>query len=199
MNILLINKNPVVSKMIEIACNEYEANLTEQSDFEPYNNEEEYQYILIDDTTRPIEDILEILPKMKEHAKVVLITSQKRFDKLQEKPEVFDDVLIKPFLPGHAIDIFTKVPQITEENMALKMEDIDEIKELLKDTDIDKKDKKKFLKQSKKAVDNIFAAHQDDLERKILKAIKEMKPKKLKKLLKDANIKLSIDFKEEDE
>jgi hypothetical protein len=198
MNILLINKNPVVSKMIEIACNEYEANLTEQSDFEPYNNEIDYQYILIDDTTRPMEETLEILPNMKEHSKVVLITSQKRFDKLQTKPDIFDEILIKPFLPGHAIDIFTKIPQTLEENMALKMEDIEEIKELLKDTDIDTRDKKKFLKQSKQAVDNIFAAHQDDLERKILKAIKDMKPKKLKQLLKDANIKLSIDFKEDE-
>ncbi|MBN2768001.1 MAG: hypothetical protein JXQ68_02770 [Campylobacterales bacterium] len=199
MNILLINKNPVVSKMIELACDEYEANLNEQCEFNPDDDSLDYHYILIDDTTRPIEETLEILPKMKEKAKVVLITSQKRYEKLKERPEIFDDVLIKPFLPSHAIDIFQKIQEIQKEDMALRIEDINEIKELLKDEGIEKKDKKKFSKQSQEAVDNIFATHQDNLEQKILKAIKDMKPKKLKKLLKDANIKLSIDFAEDQE
>ena len=197
MNILLINKNPVVSKMIELACDEYDANLTQQSEFE-IGEESRYNYIFIDDTTQPLEETVAILPSMKEKAEVVLITSQKRYDKLKEMPDIFDDVLIKPFLPAHALKIFEKNSGRQEPNMALDIEEINEIKELLKDEVIEKKDKKKFSKQSQHAVNHIFEAHHDDLERKILKAIKDMKPKKLKRLLKDANIKLSIDFKEDE-
>ncbi|MDM5271461.1 hypothetical protein PGH07_04660 [Sulfurovum sp. zt1-1] len=268
MQILLLNTNPVVSRLITLCLKDRHAELYEFSSQEEIEDKA-YDLAFIDDASyKKISP--DILKKLR-IAKLVLLTSHP-----DERNELIDVVIKKPFLPSKIIEVIDSLELIeTSESEAdepphifplseaeetledlyedanddehkddeeptaishpiLDISEIERIKSLLNmddeiyDDDLWEKDedeletlKREVIKQNLidegleiveeedviKAVEKDVTlqithdAHKseeqrEDFETKLLDAIQKMKTKKLKKLLKGAEVTININFKD---
>lgn len=191
MKIALINKNPVVSKLIELSIKDAAHTLKETNDINVIN--EDHDLFIIDDGCyNP--DMAQLLM----NKNVILLTNVKTF---------FDELktlrtLSKPFLPtqlSSMINSDSQIETISKEstinplnNKILNFDDIEQIKELLEKPDISLDDQ-----MSIDTISYVFDKNKQDEESKLLDAILKMKPKKLKKLLSGAEITVNIRFPKE--
>ncbi len=189
--IALINKNPVVSKLIELSIKDTAHALKETNDINVIN--EDYDLFIIDDGCyNP--DMEQLLTDKN----VILLTNVKTF---------FGELktlrtLSKPFLPtqlSSMINSDSPIETISKEstinplnNKILNFDDIEQIKELLEKPDISLDDQ-----MSIDTISYVFDKNKQHEESKLLDAILKMKPKKLKKLLSGAEITVNIRFPKE--
>ncbi|MDD5406520.1 MAG: hypothetical protein PHE73_06240 [Sulfurovaceae bacterium] len=187
MKIALINKNPVVSKLIELSIKDTEHTVVETDDINTIN--EDYDLFIIDDGCyNP--DMAELIS----NKNTILLTNVKTFfDELKTTK-----ILSKPFLPTQLFNLINSdtssetISQKPISNKILNAGDIEQIKELL--------EKPKASNGNQVYEDNlsyVFKKNKESKEKRILFALLKMKPKKLKKLLADAEITISIRFPKE--
>lgn len=256
MEILLINTNPVVSRLITLCIKDNHISLDEVTAVDEIKKEKYYDIVFIDDAiydTMPPGE-LEAL----NYARLILLSK-----KPIEEPADIDEVVKKPFLPSKIIDIVKSIDtplkddadtltipsvpkeeredllaepssqeQDTQTNQVLDLTEIEKIKSLLEtdedisenslileNEEIDEKKKREAIKQNLieegleivEGEDMIHAVESDftpnivhnvdkkreKFEKKLLNAIRNMKIKKIKKLLKDAEITVNIRFKDD--
>ncbi len=219
MHILLINNNPIVSELISLSIDEMNMHLEEVADIH-IALRDNYDVVCIDEGSYS-DALLEHLNMLTQTTKIFLSTG-KNFN---DEYNLFHVVVKKPFLPASITDILEKeyqkekyhscvtddapsiFPLATEESRTdtvveeellpsvLNTVEIDQIKVLL---DLDNKtvptvssndDEEKSEKEKKKKRKLTF-------EEKLLRAVTKMKKKKIKKLLKLADVTIKIKFKD---
>jgi hypothetical protein len=162
-----------------------------------------YDIVFVDDDSY-CTDLEEQLSHTKIKLKVILLDSNST---LNYDEEIFTHAIEKPFLPSQIRDIIHILPNIKPVNTTkiLNVNEIDKIKSLLNEDEnhsnipeaieenfkTNTHSKKSKRKKSKKKKEDLFT-----LEEKILATLKDMKIKKIKKLLKGAEINISIKFKD---
>ncbi|MFT7824573.1 MAG: hypothetical protein ABXS92_07410 [Sulfurimonas sp.] len=256
MEILLINTNPVVSRLITFCIKDNDISLDEVTAVDEIKKEKYYDIVFIDDV------IYDTVPpgglEALNHARLILLSKEPIGE-----PAAIDEVVKKPFLPSKIIDIVNSIDislkdetdtltilssskeeledllvassaqeQDTQANQVLDLAEIEKIKSLLEtdeeipenslileNEEINEKKKREAIKQNLieegleivegeemiHAVESDFTLNilhnvdkkRENFEQKLLDAIKKMKIKKIKKLLKDAEITVNIRFKDD--
>lgn len=104
MHILLINTNPVVSRLMRLCIKEEKARLDEVSSLDNVANES-YDIVFIDDLlyNETSHDLLQRI----DHNKLVLFSAQKDI----EVPSFIDEVIKKPFLPSRVIEVIESMDE----------------------------------------------------------------------------------------
>lgn len=256
MEILLINTNPVVSRLITLCIKDNDISLDEVTAVDEIKKEKYYDIVFIDDV------IYDTVPPGRlealNHARLILLSKEPIGE-----PAAIDEVVKKPFLPSKIIDIVNSIDiplkdetdaltlpssykeeledllvassaqeQDTQANQVLDLAEIEKIKSLLEtdeeipenslileNEEINEKKKREAIKQNLieegleivegeemiHAVESDFTLNilhnvdkkRENFEQKLLDAIKKMKIKKIKKLLKDTEITVNIRFKDD--
>jgi len=253
MHILLINTNPVVSRLISLCTREDHMNL-EEIDNMVNVARDKYDIIFIDDASY-VDETEELLSNLLIRKKVFLSSS----NKVNEEVRLFDSIIKKPFLPSQITDelesleeddtlkVATDTPFIfplssDEESVdetlkeneqtgseVLNVNEIEKIKALLNmgegEEEINEEEyesrKIEVIKQqliadgleivdedeyvetlSKKKQKNKKVKKEDKenftFEEVLLSAVEGMKVKKIKKLLKGAEVTIKINFKDKE-
>ena len=193
MDVLLLNNNPVVDRLVGLCANQVGVEVVSK---EILNVEDliKFDMIIVDDKilTRDTKDILEST-----HMGYRVLLVSKNFD---NNTVIFDEVVDKPFVPSRIIDIFNKVlnDKKSIEKVSLNSNDTDT--QIL---DKDEVEKIKSILDENENVSNISEIQ--DIEAKKIQAFKEhllsdgveitneeeyiqsitKKPKKYKKALKE--------------
>jgi hypothetical protein len=102
MHILLINTNPVVSRLMRLCIKEEYATLDEVPSLDHIKSEP-YDIVFIDDIlfNETSHDVLQRI----DHNKLVLFSAQKDI----EVPSFIDEVIKKPFLPSRVIEVIESI------------------------------------------------------------------------------------------
>lgn len=205
MKILLVNKNPVVSKLLsfalintihtyeetqnlDISCNDFDVTIVDES---IYSDDIYNRYI--------------------NKACIILVNknSTDNFQDIKEKTII----LTKPFMPELLLDAIESFQIGTEDffrqkskdlnlqTAVLNKDEIDKIQQLLNDENLSESSSINIEnhEKSNKYKDNVsyvFSKNSKTKEKELIEAILSMKPKKLKKFLQNSNIKLKIEIKE---
>ncbi len=127
MKILLLNDNPVVTKLVTLSAQKLEDEVEAVASVENVQEGASYDLLIVDDNLYIPEDIQRLQSKV-ECKKMLFIRSKET-----ETPKEFDESLTKPFLPTDLVDILTKIRKsIVNESAVLKEEDeIEETDDLL--------------------------------------------------------------------
>ncbi len=212
MQILLINKNPIVSKLFELSAKGMEGiEIDEVEDIERLSPES-YDMLFIDDGDSTDDEIEECIYSIDAKQKIVFVSDDAKF------VNGVDEIIKKPFLPSTIISMLRStygeervateqdIEKLIVENVELSEEqrdsgdslildrgEIDMIKKLLLDSEDDIVDDLYELE------DNTESDDSDDIEieEQLLEAITKMKPKLIKRLLKGAEINITINFPKE--
>ena len=255
MNILLINTNPVVSRLISL-CIRDDATLLEEVTEVSAVKGEYYDIVFVDDLSY-VGEVEKFLTTLQTGQKVLLLGN----NSLDDLFESFDEILRKPFLPSQIKNIIDAlgnkdtpfifplstetedtVAEDKEKSKVLNLDEISRIKSLLEEDSAEeavvvpeeeyearkrevitehleadgleivsedeiinilsgkvtdkkkKKAKKTKVKKSKKLKKEQEETY--SFEEALIAAIEGMKVKKIKKLLKNADIKIRIRFKD---
>jgi len=201
MNILLINSNPVVARLISLCTKELNTNITHQKTL-IVSDLSQYDAIFIDDKTytKDIENILNST-----HLGKRILLASKNFD--IDNNIIFDHIIKKPFLPSQILEVLLE-SQNDDSIFDLEMIDNDyktqildngelsKIKDILDDNslppsieeidDIEIK-KAELIKEQLKS-DGVEIINQDEYINNITKETKKSKKykKALKKLIDNA-------------
>lgn len=134
MNLLLINKNPVVSRMIHLSAPKVGLEIKECSNV--YDLPKGHFDIVVIDDEMFDENFLKDIKNSIDFEKIGIITSSK-----EEQADGFDFVLIKPFLPTDLVELLrslkSKIENAktkkneTEENIEIENSQEDNIKNIL--------------------------------------------------------------------
>lgn len=196
MKILLINKSPVVSELLAYALKETSHSCKEINNFEDLD--EEFDLTILDDPLLNNDEC------SKYENKPCIILSNKHlvddFASLNNKALIIQ----KPFLPS---DILEAINSFENEltTAILDKEEVEKIQQLLSSDDnqeaqsdiSDYCESKATKKEYKDNISYIFDKNTKAKEEDLIEAILSMKPKKLKKFLKNSNIRLNIEIKEQ--
>lgn len=106
MDILLINSNPVVRRLIELCAKQISVEIDTATTVS-LEDLSRYRVVIIDDNSLNLE-IKSVLESTHLGYRVLLVS--KSFDK--QSLVIFDEVLKKPFLPSKIIDIIYNAPEI---------------------------------------------------------------------------------------
>ena len=161
MDVLLLNNNPVVDRLVGLCANQVGVEVVSK---EILNVEDliKFDMIIVDDKilTRDTKDILEST-----HMGYRVLLVSKNFD---NNTVIFDEVVDKPFVPSRIIDIFNKVlnDKKSIEKVSLNSNDTDT--QIL---DKDEVEKIKSILDENENVSNI--AEIQDIEAKKIQAFKE--------------------------
>ena len=219
MHILLINKNPIVSQLLSLSVDEMQIHLEEVTEIN-LASKENYDVVFIDEGSYS-DELLEHLNTLGETTKIFLSTG-KTFN---DEHNLFHVVIKKPFLPAYITNILEKeshkekyhscvthdtpsiFPLATEEKQTDTVEE-KQLPSVLNTVEIDQI--KVLLELDNQEVPEVLTVSNDDykeqkekkkkrkliFEEKLLKAVTKMKKKKIKKLLKLADVTIKIKFKD---
>ena len=241
MQILLVNTNPVVSRLISLAMRSHSSDIhvDEVRAYEVFPKEW-YDLLLIDENCCSREKLEEIVHQAG-FGKRILFSAQ-----AETNITGIDTVVTKPFLPSDISRVIESTSEdlsadlskewdtesvimdehmsmeppetangerivAEEENSVLDRNEIEKIKQILagegpevaenEESDMESEviipeetEKKKPKKKKKKTMLQKTKEEEAKFEKKLLKALIAMKPKKIKKLLKDAEVSISIRF-----
>jgi hypothetical protein len=223
MHIVLLNTNPVISRLLLLCTDETTSTLQEVSAIEAIGDEN-CDILLIDDSlyTKEMLDVLRALPNTKK----VLLSYQ------GDEVEGFDTTIKKPFLPLQIMSIIKEIQSQKEKVFDIKMppnilsfQDIEQIKTLLEVdstllADAYLSDESVEIDKMKVITEELIAEGvQNDKESKVLKdfiqidedmlqeekieraiqvAIQQLSKKKLKKFKEGKEIKMRIQLKDND-
>jgi len=226
MNILLINKNPVISKLITLCLHDDSIMFEELEDLFEIKDDS-YDIVFIDSSSyTPLVD--DYLSHINAELKILLLPSNST---LNYDDNIFTYTIEKPFLPSQIKKIIDTLPQIVNredtksKSEILNVNEIEKIKSILVESEeniplVENRDyesrKVELIKEHLEA-DGLEIVVENDIvdilskknsskkrkkkksksiEDKIIKTLIEMKPKKLKKLLSGAEININIKFKD---
>ncbi len=215
MRILLINKNPVISELLSFATLNTSHSYEETQNLDTACND--FDMAIVDDTLF-CDDIYNVC---KNRPCIILTNknSQEHFKDIKEQTIL----LQKPFMPELLLDAIESFETGTEdffkeknrylnessnntreselEAAILDKDEIDKIQQLLNDENLIEESGINIENNEdgiarKDNVSYVFEKSSKTKEKELIEAILSMKPKKLKKFLKNANIKLNIEIKE---
>ncbi len=234
-HMLLINANPVVSRLVEMSVQDEEIRLDQVRKASEIDLEKKYGLILVDDQSYN-DKVAEAIARVRT-GEVVFFSGR---DSGEEIGEEADIVIKKPFLPSQVDAVVREClrrhreeksePSETVDEPVLDEKEVARIKALLEETetpsDVSYEDeaaiqsrKTTLITQElekegieivpeEKIVEVIENEHDSrydtkkeklrrDLEASFYKALKKVKPKKLRKLLKGAEVTITIRFGDE--
>ncbi|SFZ97484.1 Highly acidic protein [hydrothermal vent metagenome] len=229
MNILLINNNPVVSRIISLCMRDEVYNLEEVETLSS-TNLNRYDILFVNDDSYDLQ-CKDKLEEMTFSKKVFLLSKEHSMETIED----FDEVINKPFLPSQISSLLEDFVDIDEEQNEellntpiLNNSEIDKIKAILEEDaneslelELDEFEMRKteVIKEHLEA-DGLEIVDEDDMaeilskkatkkkskkrkkrenhsfEETLIEAVKDMKVKKIRKLLKGAEITIKINFKE---
>ncbi len=108
MNILLINTNPVVSRLIDLCLRDEKSVLEEISDI-TLAEQKKYDIVFVDDLSYR-EEVETALENLMVKSRVYLSSDNEVANKLEN----FDEVIKKPFLPSQITTVIERVKQMDE-------------------------------------------------------------------------------------
>ena len=204
MNILLLTHNHVVREFVEHAARELSATFDLAGNISDIQHKT-YDFVFIDDKSEQFGDIMHILDRIGSTSVILYNNDREEF-------EYFDKKIKKPFLPADIKNVLLEKEKInqatTQENIeidvsdrdthVLNLQDIDEIKALLREDGLEivsEEDLAEEIENQSHITDEAEetkAVH--EIEEMLLSAILKMKPKKIRKLLKGAEVTLKIKF-----
>ena len=229
MNILLINTNPVVSRLISLCMRDEDTVFEELTDANLIVLDR-YDIVFVDDASY-VNSLRDVLANLMIRKKVFL--SSKSFN--EDDLDYFDDVIKKPFLPSQITAVLESLDEIEndteeiveehfifplatetknseddiepKETEVLDSSEIERIKALIEEDDQElesvetlskkpKKIKKEKKTKSKKKKDEKKKEDTYTFEEALIAAVEGMKVKKIKKLLKGAEVTIKINFKD---
>ena len=203
MRILLVNTNPVISRLISWNTRSDDTIHIDEIDTMEKIPEVYYDVVFIDEKCCDIQQIDNSLQKMNA-GKKILFTAQKEII-----IEGIDRVILKPFLPSEItmllesilsgsentedILLFEESTTTTKESTnkgrsVLDGKEIEIIKQLLLEEEPE---------TNRSGIDELVEKSNVGFEEKLLETLIEMKPKKIRKLLEGAEISITIKFPKE--
>ncbi len=204
MQILLINKNPIVSKLFALSAKSIEG--VEMDEVEDIQNlpHDSYDILFIDDGDSLDEELEECIYSIDAKLKILFVAEDNR------DIDGVDEIIKKPFLPStivskiqsqHSKEIerspiekaeLTRDRIAKDDSLVLDKKEIDVIKNLLLESE------EHTTNEQEEMVQRDSADTKEKLEEQLLEALINMKPKMIKRLLKGAEINISIKFPKEE-
>jgi len=196
MKILLLTRNHVVREFIELVADRVGATLEvrDRADTTPVSD---IDYLFVDDRGGLLEESLPLLAILKQAQHIVLYNEPK------EAHEAFDLTLKKPFLPSDIEEILhaqTPAQESIAEDQVLNIQDIEEIKALLEEEGMEIIAEENLADEidTPSPILSQEETHSPTMEEKLLEAISRMEPKKIRKLLRGAQVQITIRFPKEE-
>jgi len=216
MYILLVNTNPVVSRLISLNTrNDADIQIDEINGHEKVPRQR-YDAVFIDEKCCSEDLIREYVQKVTAGEKVLFSTEKK------SSIEGINRVITKPFLPSEISTLLQMIllnsdleteeeeESLPEENESiLDSDEIEKIKQILLDEEMEitqtgetemeavsviPPEKKRPKKRKKKKKMSKVSKKKIDFEENLLEALTEMKPRQIRKLLEGAEVSIAIRF-----
>jgi len=178
MNILLLSNNYVVVEFVTLAANSLSAEIEVIENISDHSSDE-YDFFIVDERGSILDDVESLMESLDISYSIFLCKRGSHGD------DLFDLSIQKPFLPS---DIESALSSQTINRQVLNSIDIDEIKSLLDDDFVDV--------DLDVDTDTMPIVNIPD-EPGILDALISMKSKKIKQILRGAEINISIKFPKE--
>jgi hypothetical protein len=228
MHILLVNTNPVISRLMFLILRNDKSIVLDEVSGTELPTEVYYDILFVDEKCCSTEEMKIFLQRASMKKKILLTTSKEKHF------EGIDYVIRKPFLPSEitsviqsfsyneksrskekkkqGFSIFTSGGDKAEKNDAKKQEyqildsdEMEKIKQLLFDeslSEISHQTAETELFKTEKEAENRDASlpieqKETNLDKKLLEALMEMKPRKIRKLLEGAEVSINIRFPKE--
>jgi hypothetical protein len=234
MYILLVNTNPVISRLLAMKTRDFGHVSVEEIDGRGEIPAEWYDVLFIDEQCCEERELQRYLKKIRASQKILFSSES------VTGADTVDRVIQKPFLPSEIASLLDPLIQEgrsvreereieaeesdtmdkdeerietldVEESLILDRTEIEKIKRLLIEEEVEstinreeehdapKEKSSKMPKKKKKKRNEAVQQNQAeaDFERKLLKALLKMKPEKIKKLLRGAEVQITIRFPEE--
>jgi len=232
MHILLVNTNPVVSRLIALKTRDNADITVEEIDGSAAIPGEAYDLLFIDEQCCGEKEMRKFLRKVRAGKKVLFGVSG------ESGESEADSVILKPFLPSDITAILQPLIksgksireeekseesesfepeealevssiEIVEESSILDGDEIEKIKQILIDEELDRAADEKQIEEpeavtakekkrpKKKKTSAKTKKKKKSFEESLLAALVEMKPKKIRKLLRGAEVNIVIRFPEE--
>ena len=197
MKILLLTRNHVVREFIELVADRVGAVLEVREGIKDISDRG-YDFLFVDDRGELLEESLSLLDQLDQAQHIVLYNVSK------EIHTRFDMQIKKPFLPSDIQEILThtSTPKVhLEEDQILNIQDIEEIKSLLEDEGMEIVSEEDLIDEIdvESGLQIVESEVDPKVEEKLLEAIMQMEPKKIRKLLKGAEVSIKIRFPKESE
>jgi len=197
MKILLLTRNHVVREFVELVADRVSAQL-EVRDVVEGIEDEGYDFLFVDDRGDLLEQSISLVDMLDTQRNVVLYNETKAIH------DLFDQAVKKPFLPSDIQAILEEkvVSRVhLEEDQILNIQDIDEIKSLLEDEGMEIVSEEDLVDEitAESGLQIVESEADPSMEEKLMEAITEMEPKKIRKLLRGAEVTITIRFPKESE
>jgi len=201
MKILLLTRNHVVHEFVELVADRVGAQLDVQDTIEGIVDIG-YDFLFVDDRGDLLEKSITLIDSFDTQKNIVL------YNKTKPMHDLFDLGIKKPFLPSDIQTILEEIPKPKihlEEDQILNIRDIDEIKSLLEDEGLEIISEEDLADEITSESDlhiveeKIEREESASVEEKLLEAIMQMESKKIRKLLKGAEVTINIRFPKENE
>ena len=192
MKILLLTRNHVVREFIELVADRVGAGLDVLGEV-PEAGEIEYDVLFVDDRGTLLEESITLLDTLEPGQSVVLYAEENALH------DFFDHQVKKPFLPSDIQQILEQDTLSSAqpiEEQVLNIQDIEEIRGLLEREGLEIVAEEELVDE----IDREPLVEEEDttMEEKLLAAISSMEPKKIRKLLRGAEVTLRIRFPKEE-
>jgi len=195
MKVLLLTRNHVVREFVELVADRVGVDLDVYEHVSDVDGDA-YDLLFVDDRGELLEESIVLRERLKTSQSIVL------FGEESVLHASFDRKIKKPFLPSD-IQRILEEQQMTEEDTAdqiLNLQDIEEIKSLLEDEGMEIVSEEDLVDEI--TMENTLQIMETEtvnntVEEKLLKALLGMEPKKIRKLLKGAEVTLRIKFPKE--
>jgi len=192
-----LTHNHVVREFIELVADRVGADLDLHASADEVGTGS-YDFLIVDDRGRLLEESMVLLEKLQPGQSIVLYTQEKALH------EAFDFGIKKPFLPSEIQGILEKTsvaeqPQAGEQ--VLHRQDIEEIRALLESEGMEIVSEEDLLDEI--APEEPMRGEETEvvtqtIEGRLLEAVLEMEPKKMRKLLQGAELTITIRFPKEE-
>ncbi len=200
MHILLINTNPVVSRLFYDISKDDDISIDEIDSMDNLKDECNYDIVFVDEESYR-EEQKEFLFGLDTLLKVF-------FSYKSDEMIEFDRTLSKPFLPSQIIDIISDVKEQNRSSAILDIDELEKIKDLLnmsEESNGIKTAKEELCIDDCKLSDNVYKKSSIKIENRVKKqmlieeavkfTIKNLTKKQKKKLLKGKEIEIKIKLK----
>jgi len=150
-----------------------------------------YDFLFVDDRGELLEQSKALIERLETRKNIVL------YNQAKEIHDLFDIQVKKPFLPSDIQMILEAPPETKvhlEEDQILNIRDIDEIKSLLEDEGLEIVSEEDLADEITAESGIQIVESQISQEDKLIEAIMQMEPKRIRKLLKGAEVTIKIRF-----
>jgi len=209
MKVLLLSRNTTVEGMIALALEGLEgADLDTFGSIEKVG-EDDYDWVFVDDTLPMYREALALAKRVGSRHTVLLSHPDNK------DTDGFELVVLKPFLPDEVRRIFdlhtdtadgfadadevsAKQKKKKKKPKVLDPDEIETIKALLEEDGVEIVSEEELTEKVLSENPPKKSKKKKNADQELLKALKKMKPRKIRKLLKGAKVKIKITFPKED-